>query len=68
MRTPLEHQPLPPLVPISPDDLSHKMCTPLEHQAKMGLVLESGAHFQKGCVSHFLFKYTPPLGAPAATF
>ena len=36
--------------------------------AKMGLVLERGAHFQKGCVSHCLFKYTPPLGAPAATF
>ena len=33
--------------------------------AKMGLVLERGAHFQKGCVSHFLFKYTPPpLGPP----
>ena len=37
--------------------------------AKMGLVLERGAHFQKGSVSFLLENRPPPLlGAPAAVF
>ncbi len=36
--------------------------------AKMGLVLERGAHFQKGSVSFLFENRRPPLGAPAAVF
>ena len=36
--------------------------------AKMGLVLERGAHFQKGSVSFSFENRRPPLGAPAAVF